>query len=185
LGAISLDLLAVLFGGATALLPIFARDVLHVGSWGLGLLRSAPAGGALAVSLYLTRNPIERRAGKTMLGCVALYGLATLLFALSRSFSLSLAALALTGAFDMVSVVVRQSLVQLDTPNDMRGRVSAVNSIFIGASNQLGEFESGITASWFGAVPSVLIGGAGTILIVALWTKVFPSLAQRERLTGS
>jgi len=185
LGAISLDLLAVLFGGATALLPIFARDVLHVGSWGLGLLRSAPAGGALAVSLYLTRNPIERRAGKTMLGCVALYGLATLLFALSRSFSLSLAALALTGAFDMVSVVVRQSLVQLDTPNDMRGRVSAVNSIFIGASNQLGEFESGITAGWFGAVPSVLIGGAGTILIVALWTKVFPSLAQRERLTGS
>jgi MFS family permease len=184
LGAISLDLLAVLFGGATALLPIFARDMLHVGSWGLGLLRSAPAVGALLVSLYLARNPIERRAGKTMLGCVALYGLATLVFALSTSFALSLAALALTGAFDMVSVVVRQSLVQLDTPNDMRGRVSAVNSIFIGASNQLGEFESGITAGWFGAVPSVLIGGAGTLLIVALWTKLFPSLARRERLTA-
>jgi MFS family permease len=184
LGAISLDLLAVLFGGATALLPIFARDVLHVGSWGLGLLRSAPAAGALLVSLYLARNPIERRAGKTMLGCVALYGLATLIFALSRSFALSLAALALTGGFDMVSVVVRQSLVQLDTPNDMRGRVSAVNSIFIGASNQLGEFESGVTAGWFGAVPSVVIGAVGTLLIVALWTKLFPSLARRERLTA-
>lgn len=184
LGAISLDLLAVLFGGATALLPIFARDVLHVGSWGLGLLRSAPAIGALLVSLYLARNPIERRVGKTMLCCVALYGLATLVFALSRSFGLSLFALALTGAFDMVSVVVRQSLVQLDTPNEMRGRVSAVNSIFIGASNQLGEFESGLTAGWFGAVPSVLIGGVGTILIVALWTKLFPALLHREHLTA-
>lgn len=183
LGAISLDLLAVLFGGATALLPIFARDVLHVGSWGLGLLRSAPAIGALLVSLYLARHPIERRVGKIMLYCVALYGLATLVFALSRSFGLSLFALALTGAFDMVSVVVRQSLVQLDTPNEMRGRVSAVNSIFIGASNQLGEFESGLTAGWFGAVPSVLIGGAGTILIVALWTRLFPALRQRERMT--
>lgn len=183
LGAISLDLLAVLFGGATALLPIFARDVLHVGSWGLGLLRSAPAIGALLVSLYLARHPIERRVGKIMLYCVALYGLATLVFALSRSFGLSLFALALTGAFDMVSVVVRQSLVQLDTPNEMRGRVSAVNSIFIGASNQLGEFESGLTAGWFGAVPSVLIGGAGTILIVALWTRLFPALRHRERMT--
>lgn len=183
LGAISLDLLAVLFGGATALLPIFARDVLNVGSWGLGLLRSAPAIGALLVSLYLARHPIERRVGKIMLYCVALYGLATLVFALSRSFGLSLFALALTGAFDMVSVVVRQSLVQLDTPNEMRGRVSAVNSIFIGASNQLGEFESGLTAGWFGAVPSVLIGGAGTILIVALWTRLFPALRHRERMT--
>lgn len=185
LGAISLDLLAVLFGGATALLPIFARDILHVGSWGLGLLRSSPAIGALLVSLYLARNPIERRAGKTMLGCVALYGLATLIFALSTSFAVSIAALALTGAFDMVSVVVRQSLVQLDTPNEMRGRVSAVNAIFIGASNQLGEFESGVTAGWFGAVPAVVIGGVGTIVIVALWTKLFPSLARRERLTAS
>ena len=185
LGAISLDLFAVLFGGATALLPIFARDVLHIDSWGLGLLRSAPAVGALLVSLYLARYPIQRGVGKMMFGSVALYGLATLVFALSRSFMLSLAALMLTGAFDMVSVVVRQSLVQLETPNEMRGRVSAVNSIFIGASNQLGEFESGVTAGWLGAVPSVLIGGAGTMVIVALWMKLFPSLAQRAKLTAS
>lgn len=185
LGAISLDLFAVLFGGATALLPIFARDVLHIGSWGLGLLRSAPAVGALLVSLYLARHPIQRGAGKMMFGSVALYGLATLVFALSSSFLLSLSALVLTGAFDMVSVVVRQSLVQLETPNEMRGRVSAVNSIFIGASNQLGEFESGATAGLLGAVPSVLLGGAGTMLIVALWMKLFPSLAQREKLTVS
>lgn len=185
LGAISLDLFAVLFGGATALLPVFARDVLHIGSWGLGLLRSAPAVGALLVSLYLARHPIQRGVGKMMFGSVAMYGLATLVFALSRSSTLSLIALALTGAFDMVSVVVRQSLVQLETPNEMRGRVSAVNSIFIGASNQLGEFESGVTAGWLGAVPSVLIGGAGTVLIVALWMKLFPSFAQRESLTAS
>ncbi|SDR41103.1 Predicted arabinose efflux permease, MFS family [Paraburkholderia fungorum] len=185
LGAISLDLFAVLFGGATALLPIFARDVLHIGSWGLGLLRSAPAVGALLVSLYLARYPIQRRVGKMMFGSVALYGLSTLVFALSHSFMLSLVALMLTGAFDMVSVVVRQSLVQLETPNEMRGRVSAVNSIFIGASNQLGEFESGITAGWLGAVPSVLVGGASTVLIVALWMRLFPSLAQRAKLTTS
>lgn len=184
LGAISLDLFAVLLGGATALLPIFARDILHVGPWGLGLLRSAPAVGALLVSLYLARHPIQRRVGKIMFGSVALYGIATLVFALSSSFVVSFAALALTGAFDMVSVVVRQSLVQLDTPNDMRGRVSAVNSIFIGASNQLGEFESGVTAAWLGTVPSVVAGGLGTILIVALWMKLFPSLANRERLTS-
>ncbi len=182
LGAISLDLFAVLLGGATALLPIFAKDILHVGPWGLGLLRSAPAAGALIVSLYLARHPIRRRVGKVMFGSVALYGVATLVFALSTSFALSLAALALTGAFDMVSVVVRQTLVQLDTPDAMRGRVSAVNSIFIGASNQLGEFESGLTASWFGVVPSVLIGGTGTLLIVAAWMKWFPALTQREKL---
>lgn len=184
LGAISLDLFAVLLGGATALLPIFAKDILHVGPWGLGLLRSAPAVGALAVSLYLARRPIRRRVGRVMFGSVAVYGVATLVFALSTSFLLSLAALAITGAFDMISVVIRQSLVQLDTPNDMRGRVSAVNSIFIGASNQLGEFESGLTAAWFGAAPSVVIGGAGTLLVVALWTKLFPTLAQREKLAG-
>jgi MFS family permease len=182
LGAISLDLFAVLLGGATALLPIFARDILHVGPWGLGVLRSAPAVGALLVSLYLARHPFRRRVGKMMFGAVALYGVATLVFALSTSFLLSLAALALSGAFDMVSVVIRQSLVQLDTPNDMRGRVSAVNSIFIGASNQLGEFESGVTAGWFGAVPSVLIGGVGTLLIVAAWVRLFPALAGREQL---
>ncbi|RKP57601.1 MFS transporter [Pararobbsia silviterrae] len=185
LGAISLDLFAVLFGGATALLPVFAREVLHVGSWGLGLLRSAPAIGALVVSLYLARYPIQQRVGKMMFGSVALYGLATFVFALSHVFALSLIALALTGAFDMVSVVVRQSLIQLETPDAMRGRVSAVNSIFIGASNQLGEFESGLTASWFGTVPSVVIGASATVLIVALWIKLFPTLIHRERLTPS
>jgi MFS family permease len=182
LGAISLDLFAVLLGGATALLPIFARDILHAGPWGLGLLRSAPAVGALLVSLYLARHPIRANAGKLMFGSVALYGVATIVFALSTSFALSLAALAFTGAFDMVSVVIRQSLVQLETPDVMRGRVSAVNSIFIGASNQLGEFESGLTAGWLGAVPSVLIGGIGTIAIVAAWMKLFPALAGRQRL---
>ncbi|MGH8806596.1 MAG: MFS transporter [Noviherbaspirillum sp.] len=182
LGAISLDLFAVLLGGATALLPIFAKEILHVGPWGLGLLRSAPAVGALLVSLYLAWHPIRRSVGKVMFGSVALYGVATLVFALSTSLLLSLFALALSGAFDMVSVVIRQSLVQLETPNEMRGRVSAVNSIFIGASNQLGEFESGITAAWFGAVPSVLIGGAGTLLIVAAWMKLFPTLSRREKL---
>ncbi|HZW23775.1 MFS transporter [Noviherbaspirillum sp.] len=182
LGAISLDLFAVLLGGATALLPIFARDILHVGPWGLGVLRSAPALGALLVSLYLARHPIQRKAGKAMFASVALYGIATVVFGLSTSFWLSLAALALTGAFDMISVVIRQSLVQLDTPDEMRGRVSAVNSIFIGASNQLGEFESGVTAAWFGAVASVLVGGAGTLLIVAVWMRLFPTLAAREQL---
>jgi MFS family permease len=141
--------------------------------------------GALLVSLYLARYPIQRRVGKMMFGSVALYGLTTLVFALSHSILLSLAALMLSGAFDMVSVVVRQSLVQLETPDEMRGRVSAVNSIFIGASNQLGEFESGVTAGWLGAVPSVLVGGASTVLIVALWMKLFPSLAQRAKLTVS
>ena len=184
LGAISLDLFAVLLGGAVALLPIYAKDILHVGPWGLGLLRSAPAVGALGMSLYLAHRPIQRRVGAVMFGSVALYGVATLVFAVSTSFLLSLIALAVTGAFDMVSVVIRQSLVQLETPNDMRGRVSAVNSIFIGASNQLGEFESGITAGWFGAVPSVLIGGIGTLLVVGAWMKLFPSLARREKLNA-
>jgi MFS family permease len=182
LGAISLDLFAVLLGGATALLPIFARDILHAGPWGLGLLRSAPAVGALLVSLYLARHPIRTHVGNAMFASVAMYGIATIVFALSTSFTLSLAALAFTGAFDMVSVVIRQSLVQLDTPDEMRGRVSAVNSIFIGASIQLGEFESGWTAGAFGAVPSVLIGGIGTIAIVVCWMKLFPGLARRQKL---
>jgi MFS family permease len=173
LGAISLDLFSVLLGGAVALLPIFAKDILHIGPWGLGLLRSAPAVGALLMSLYLAQRPIQRHVGKVMFGSVALYGVATLVFAL-----------ALTGVFDMVSVVIRQSLVQLETPNEMRGRVSAVNSIFIGASNQLGEFESGITAGWFGAVPSVFIGGLGTLLVVAAWIRLFPELTRRNRLTA-
>lgn len=182
-GAISLDLFAVLLGGAVALLPIFVRDILHVGPWGLGLLRAAPAVGALCMSLYLARWPIERAVGKVMFGSVAIYGIATIVFGLSSSFVVSLVALAVTGAFDMVSVVIRQSLVQLQTPNDKRGRVSAVNSIFIGASNQLGEFESGITAGYFGAVPSVVIGGLGTLAVVAVWIKLFPSLMHRKKLT--
>jgi hypothetical protein len=185
LGAISLDLFAVLLGGATALLPIFARDILHTGPWGLGLLRAAPAAGAFTLSLVLTRWPITRRAGHVLLGAVALYGAATLVFGVSTSFGLSLAALAVAGAADMVSVVIRQSLVQLDTPDDMRGRVSAVNSVFIGASNQLGEFESGVTAALLGPVGSVLLGGAGTLLIAALWTRWFRPLAQRDRLRGT
>jgi MFS family permease len=183
LGAISLDLFAVLLGGATALLPIFARDILHTGPWGLGLLRAAPAAGALAMSVALTHRGLERRVGRVLFGSVAIYGLATLVFGVSAQFWLSLAALAVAGAADMISVVVRQSLVQLDTPNAMRGRVSAVNSIFIGASNQLGEFESGATAALLGPVGSVLLGGLGTLLVVAAWIKLFPQLSQRDRLS--
>jgi MFS family permease len=185
LGAISLDLFAVLLGGAVALLPIFAKDILHVGPWGLGLLRAAPASGALLMSICLAQFPIERAAGKMMFASVAIYGFATIVFALSSSFIVSLLALACTGAFDMVSVVIRQALVQLETPNEMRGRVSAVNSIFIGASNQLGEFESGLTAGWFGAVPSAVIGGIGTLLVVGAWMRMFPALARRQRLLAA
>ncbi len=182
LGAISLDLFAVLLGGATALLPMFAKDVLHVGPWGLGLLRGAPAAGALCMSLVLTRWPVSRRVGHAMFAAVAVYGVSTMVFGVSTSFVLSLVALWVSGAADMVSVVIRQSLVQLETPDAMRGRVAAVNSIFIGASNQLGEFESGATAALMGPVGSVLLGGAGTLFIAALWFKLFPSLARRERL---
>ena len=182
LGAISLDLFAVLLGGAVALLPMFAKDVLHVGPWGLGLLRSAPAVGALIMSIVLTRWPIQRQAGRTMFIAVAVFGVSMLVFGLSTLFALSFFALAVSGAADMVSVVIRQSLVQLDTPNEMRGRVSAVNSIFIGASNQLGEFESGATAALLGPVGSVVLGGLGTLLVAALWMRWFPALAQRDRL---
>jgi len=183
LGAISLDLFAVLFGGAVALLPIFARDILHVDAWGLGLLRAAPAAGALVTSILLTRWPVTRRAGTVLLTAVAVYGAATLGFGLSTSFPLSLVALVVTGAADMISVVIRQSLVQLDTPDEMRGRVSAVNSVFIGASNQLGEFESGVTAAWLGPVGSVVLGGVGTLVVAGAWVRLFPALAQRNRLT--
>lgn len=182
LGALSLDLFAVLLGGATALLPVFARDVLHVGPQGLGLLRAAPAVGALAASIWLARRPIERHAGPVLLGAVAVYGACMLVFGASTSFALSLVALGVSGAGDMVSVVVRQTLVQLETPDEMRGRVSAVNAVFIGASNQLGEFESGATAAWLGPAGSVLAGGAGTLLVVALWWRFFPQLARRDRL---
>ncbi|MBA3596062.1 MAG: MFS transporter [Methylibium sp.] len=182
LGAISLDLFAVLLGGATALLPMFAKDVLHVGPWGLGLLRGAPAAGALAMSVALSLWPFQRRVGRRMFAAVAVYGVSMLVFGLSTLFWLSMAALAVAGAADMVSVVIRQSLVQLETPNAMRGRVSAVNSIFIGASNQLGEFESGATAALLGPVGSVVLGGVGTLLIAGTWMKLFPDLARRERL---
>lgn len=184
LGAISLDLFAVLLGGATALLPIFARDILHTGPWGLGLLRAAPAAGAFTLSLLLSRFPITRHAGRVLLGAVAVYGATTVVFGLSSSFVVSLIALVVAGAGDMVSVVIRQSLVQLDTPDEMRGRVSAVNSVFIGASNQLGEFESGATAALLGPVGSVVLGGLGTLLVAALWVRLFPPLAQRDALTG-
>jgi len=182
LGAISLDLFAVLLGGATALLPIYARDILQTGPWGLGLLRSSTAVGALAMALYLAQKPLARHAGRLMFGGVALFGLATIVFGVSRSFPLSVLALATLGAADMVSVVVRSSLVQLRTPDEMRGRVSAVNALFIGTSNQLGEFESGVTASWFGVVPSVVIGGLGTLVVVALWMRWFPELVKIDRL---
>jgi len=182
LGAISLDLFAVLLGGATALLPVYARDILSTGPWGLGLLRSSTAVGALAMALYLARRPLKRHAGRLMFAGVAVFGIATIVFGVSRSFMLSLAALAVMGAADMVSVVVRSSLVQLQTPDAMRGRVSAVNALFIGTSNQLGEFESGVTAAWFGVVPSVVIGGLGTLAVTALWIRWFPALARVDRL---
>lgn len=182
LGVISLDLFAVLLGGATALLPIFAKDILHTGPWGLGLLRGAPAVGALLMGFWLTRHAMERNVGKIMFASVAGFGVATLVFALSTQLWLSLLALFALGAFDMVSMVIRASLVQLDTPDDMRGRVSAVNSIFINTSNQLGEFESGLLAAWLGAVPAAALGGIGTLVVVALWMKWFPTLRQRQRL---
>ncbi|MEO8858768.1 MAG: MFS transporter, partial [Burkholderiaceae bacterium] len=185
LGAISLDLFAVLLGGATALLPIFARDILLVGPSGLGVLRAAPAVGALVMSVSLSHRPLRRKVGRSMLVAVAVFGMCMLVFGLSHSFMLSLVALAISGAADTVSVVVRQTLVQLETPDAMRGRVSAVNSIFIGASNQLGEFESGATAALFGPVGSVVLGGIGTLLVAALWARWFRPLAQRDRLDRS
>ena len=180
LGAISLDLFAVLLGGAVALLPMFAKDILNVGPWGLGLLRGAPALGALSMSIVLTRWPIARHAGPKLFAAIAVFGLAKLVFGLSTDFLLSMLALCVTGAADMVSIVVRQTMIQLETPDDMRGRVSAVASVFIGASNQLGEFESGATAAWLGPVGSVVLGGAGTLLVAALWWRAFPALAQRD-----
>jgi MFS family permease len=182
LGATTLDLFAVLLGGATAMLPIFARDLLQTGPVGLGLLRAAPAAGALAMSLLLVRWPLKRRVGHKLLLAVAVFGLATVVFGLSHSFALSLIALVVTGAADSISVVMRSTLVQLETPDEMRGRVSAVNSIFIGASNQLGEFESGTVAALWGPVVSVVSGGIGTMLVAAAWFKLFPTLARRDRL---
>jgi MFS family permease len=182
LGVISLDLFAVLLGGATALLPIFAKDILHTGPWGLGLLRAAPAIGALLMSFWLARHNMERNVGKIMFASVAGFGVATLVFALSKVLWLSLLGLFALGAFDMVSMVIRGSLVQLDTPDAMRGRVSAVNAIFINTSNQLGEFESGMLAAWLGAVGSAVVGGIGTLAVVGVWMVLFPTLRRRQRL---
>ncbi len=182
LGAISLDLFAVLLGGATAMLPIIAKDLLHTGPVGLGILRSAPAVGALAVSFWLSRYPIERRAGHVMFGGVAVFGLATIVLGFSTSMVLSVVSLLVLGGADMLSVVIRSSLIQLETPDAMRGRVSAVNFVFIGASNQLGEFRSGVSAALMGLVPSIVLGGVGTLAVVALWMYWFPQLARRDRL---
>jgi len=180
-GAISLDLFAVLLGGATALLPIYARDILHTGPIGLGLLRSAPAVGAAVVALGLARWPLENNIGVKMFGAVAIFGVATIVFGVSTNFWLSLGALAVLGASDMISVFVRQALVSFATPDDMRGRVGAVTMLFIGASNELGEFESGITAALFGPVLAVVIGGIGTLAVVTAWMKLFPPLRTVDR----
>jgi hypothetical protein len=182
LGTISLDLFAVLLGGVTALLPIYARDILSVGPLGLGILRAAPAVGALLMTVVLARRSINRRVGLRMFQAVIVFGAATVVFALSHWMWLSLLALAILGAADTVSVVIRFSLVQLATPNEMRGRVGAVNFLFINASNQLGQFESGVTAALFGAMPAAVLGGVGTIAIALLWMKLFPALRDVERL---
>ncbi|MBP6010878.1 MAG: MFS transporter [Alphaproteobacteria bacterium] len=183
MGAITLDLFAVLLGGAAALIPIFATEILHVGPLGFGFLKAAPAIGAAVMSVALTMRPLDRNAGMKMFLCVAVFGLATVVFGLSENFYLSFAALITMGAADMVSVNVRHSLTQLATPDHMRGRVSAVNMLFIGASNELGEFESGVTAAWWGAVPAVIVGGLGTLAVVGMGAYVFPELRKIDRLS--
>jgi MFS family permease len=181
LGAISLDLFAVLLGGAVALLPVFAREILHTGPWGLGLLRSAPGVGAAIMALVVAHRPVKRKVGLTMLWCVAGFGVCTIIFGLSRSLVISLIALLLLGAADMVSVIIRGILVQLGTPDAMRGRVNSVEMLFIGASNELGQFESGVTAAWFGTVPAVVLGGVGTLLVIAFWAWRFPELRDADQ----
>jgi MFS family permease len=183
LGAISLDLFAVLLGGAAALLPVYAHDILHAGPEGLGILRSAMALGATATAVGLGLYPLQRRAGHAMFLCVAIFGLATVLFGISTSFAVSLGMLFIMGASDMISVYIRSTLVQIVTPDAMRGRVSAVNWVFVDASNELGEFESGMTAAWLGTVPSVVLGGIGTLAVVGLWAWLFPELRRTDRLT--
>ena len=182
LGAISLDLFAVVLGGATSLLPIYAKDILQTGPAGLGLLRSAPAVGSLALGAFVSRHPIRSNVGRKLFTTVAVFGISIVVFAYSTSFALSLVALAVSGAADVVSVVIRQTLVQLETPDEMRGRVSAVNATFISTSNQLGEFRAGAMAAWLGAVNSAMLGGLGTLLVVLLWMRLFPALALRDRL---
>jgi hypothetical protein len=181
LGAISLDLFAVLFGGAAALLPAYARDVLHAGPTGLGLLRTAPGAGAALCSVVLALMPIRRHVGAFMFGGVAVFGLATLVLGATSSFAIALSALFLLGVGDMVSVYIRHLLVQFETPDEIRGRVSAVNSVFIGASNELGEFESGLTAGWFGLVRAILLGGAATLAVTGIWALRFPVLSRMDR----
>jgi MFS family permease len=182
-GSISLDLFAVLLGGAVALLPVYAREILQTGPWGLGLLRAAPGTGASLMAVLLAYQPLRRQVGKTMLFCVAGFGIFTIVFGISHSFVLSLISLMLVGASDMISVVIRGTLVQIATPDAVRGRVNAVDMIFIGASNEFGEFESGVTAQWFGTVPAVILGGVGTIVVVALWALLFPELRKADKLT--
>jgi MFS family permease len=181
-GAISLDLFAVLLGGATALLPVFARDILHVGPEGFGILRSGPAIGATIIALALAANPIRKHAGLFMFGGVAVFGAATVVFAVSKSLWLSVSALAILGGADMLSVYVRQTLVQLVTPDAMRGRVAAVSSVFIGASNELGEFESGVVARFLGPVNAAIFGGVGALIVTGVWAKLFPALRKADRL---
>jgi MFS family permease len=183
LGSISLDMFAVLLGGAVALLPVYAREILHTGPWGLGLLRSAPGVGAAVMAIVVAHRPIRRRAGMAMLLCVAGFGVFTIAFGISNSLILSLIALFLCGASDMVSVIIRATLIQIATPDEMRGRVNAVDMLFIGVSNELGEFESGFTAQWFGTVPAVVIGGIGTLVVIGIWAWLFPELRKADQLT--
>ncbi len=183
LGSISLDMFAVLLGGAVALLPVYARTILHTGPWGLGLLRSAPGVGAALMAIVVAHWPIRRRAGVTMLTAVAGFGVFTIVFGISRSLIVSLIALLLLGASDMVSVIIRATLVQVATRDEMRGRVNAVDMLFIGVSNELGEFESGLTAQWFGTVPAVVLGGVGTLVVIATWAWLFPELRKADALT--
>ena len=185
LGSISLDLFAVLLAGAVALLPAYALDILKTGPWGLGLLRCAPGVGAVAMAIFLAYRPLRKRSGITLFICVAAYGVFTILFGLSRNLYLSFAALVFVGATDMVSVIIRAVLIQVATPDEMRGRVNAVDMVFIGASNQLGEAESGFTAAWLGTVPAVVLGGVGAILVAAVWAWSFPELRRTEALTSS
>ncbi|HEU5400510.1 MAG TPA: MFS transporter [Terriglobales bacterium] len=183
LGAISLDLFAVLLGGAVALLPVYAKEILFVGPWGLGILRAAPGVGAVITAVAVAHWPLRKRAGITMLWCVAGFGAFTIVFGFSRNVVVSLLALVLVGATDMISVVVRSTMIQLATPDEMRGRVSAVNMIFVGASNEFGQFESGVTAHWFGTVPAVVLGGVGTLVVVAAWSAMFPQLRRVNELS--
>jgi MFS family permease len=182
LGSISLDMFAVLLGGAVALLPVYAHEILNTGPWGLGLLRSAPGVGAAGMAILMAHRPLRRRAGPIMLWCVAGFGIFTIIFGISRSLILSLLALTLVGATDMVSVIIRATLIQLGTPDEMRGRVNAVDMLFIGTSNELGEFESGLTAHWFGTVPAVVLGGIGTLIVIAIWAWQFPELRQADQI---